>query len=278
MGQETQQWDARQYAANGRFVADLAGEIVSWLSTGARRTHSGLGLRRRRAYIVAQRAAGAIVIGVELDSSMAAAARTRGRARLRAVHDQSGVFSGEFDAVFSNAALHWVRDQAARLLRGVHAALIPGGRFVAEMGGLGNIAAIRVALSAVCRTHGVDAETIAASFVSFCRRLHRAAASRPAFVWSGWSLCRVQRSSRLAWHSGSAHFAVLSCAALPPPVQDSVSSTMSFTCYSRCCRTATARMVGRLRAAALLSHKKASQPALRGSVRPTPTKALVRNH
>ena len=56
-------------------------------------------------------------------------------------------FSGGFNAVFSNAALHWVRDQDA-MLSGVFQALKPGGRFVAEMGGHGNIAALRTALRA----------------------------------------------------------------------------------------------------------------------------------
>ena len=71
-------------------------------------------------------------------------------------------FTNEFDAVFSNAALHWVTDQSA-VLRGVHEALKPGGRFVAEMGGHGNIASMRVALASVLRSYGVDAERAAAS-------------------------------------------------------------------------------------------------------------------
>ena len=58
-----------------------------------------------------------------------------------------------FDAVFSNAALHWVRDQDAMMAE-VHRVLKPGGRFVAEMGGHGNIAAIRVAFMAVLARHG----------------------------------------------------------------------------------------------------------------------------
>jgi trans-aconitate methyltransferase len=47
------------------------------------------------------------------------------------------------DAVFSNATLHWVpcADQDA-VATHVRAALRPGGRFVAEMGGSGNVAVV----------------------------------------------------------------------------------------------------------------------------------------
>ena len=159
--QETQGWDAAQYAANGRFVAELAGEIAGWLAVqpGERVLDLGCG---DGALTAALAEAGAVVTGVELDGSMAAAARARG---LRVAERSMTAleFAGEFEAVFSNAALHWVQDQRA-VLRGVHAALVPGGRFVAEMGGLGNIAAIRVALSAVCSRYGVDAEAVAASY------------------------------------------------------------------------------------------------------------------
>lgn len=60
-------------------------------------------------------------------------------------------FAGAFDAVFSNAALHLMRQPAA-VIAGVRRALRPGGRFVAEMGGEGNIATIVDALAA----RGVD--------------------------------------------------------------------------------------------------------------------------
>ena len=64
-------------------------------------------------------------------------------------------FQKEFHAVFSNAALHWMRNQTA-VLSGAHRALLPGGRFVAELGGHGNIASIRVALKAVLQRHKLD--------------------------------------------------------------------------------------------------------------------------
>ena len=63
---------------------------------------------------------------------------------------------GEFDAVFSNAALHWMRPQET-VLDGVRRALKPGGRFVAEMGGHNNTAAILTAMRAVLARRGIEA-------------------------------------------------------------------------------------------------------------------------
>jgi SAM-dependent methyltransferase len=89
---------------------------------------------------------------------MVAAARARG-IDARVMDGQNLTFSGEFDAVFSNAALHWMRDQQA-VLAGAYRALKPGGRFVAEMGGHNNTAAIIVALSAVLARRELDAHRL----------------------------------------------------------------------------------------------------------------------
>src|SRR5918995_2623110 len=59
-------------------------------------------------------------------------------------------FTAEFDAVFSNAALHWMRDADA-VLQGVRRALKPGGRFVGEFGGHTNVAAICTAMLAALK-------------------------------------------------------------------------------------------------------------------------------
>ena len=66
-------------------------------------------------------------------------------------------FTREFDAVFSNAVLHWIRE-ADDVLAGVVRALRPGGRFVAEFGGHTNVAAIAVAIRAVFGRHAVAVE------------------------------------------------------------------------------------------------------------------------
>ena len=84
---------------------------------------------------------------------MVEAARARGINADNAQAEQLPYPDAAFDAVFSNAALHWVRDQEAMLAE-VRRVLRPGGRFVAEMGGHGNIAAIRVAFMAVLARYG----------------------------------------------------------------------------------------------------------------------------
>ena len=152
-----QTWDASLYAGNGRFVALLAESLVEALQPqpGERILDLGCGdgfLTRRIAE------SGATVVGVDNSPQMIAAAKERG-VDARHVSGEALPFDREFDAVFSNAALHWMSDHDA-VLRGVHRALKPGGRFVAECGGQGNIAAIRVALLAVLTPLGIPAERI----------------------------------------------------------------------------------------------------------------------
>src|SRR5882757_1148099 len=156
-----QQWNTDAYAANGRFVANLAGGVVDLLEPqrGERILDLGCGDGALTEQIAGT---GASVLGVDSSSSMLAAARQRGLRVVQVSGDRLS-FDQEFDAVFSNAALHWMPNQPA-VLAGVHRALKPGGRFVAEMGGIGNIAAIRVALQATLQRYGIDAEAAAASF------------------------------------------------------------------------------------------------------------------
>ena len=148
----TQTWDPAAYGENAGFVHGLAGGVLEWLDAKAAEHILDLGcgdgqLTKRLG------STGASVVGVDASPEMVAAARERGVAADVGDAEALPYARNTFDAVFSNAALHWVRDQDAMMAE-VRRVLKPGGRFVAEMGGHGNIAAIRVALMAVLVRHG----------------------------------------------------------------------------------------------------------------------------
>jgi SAM-dependent methyltransferase len=147
-----QTWDPKAYGRNGAFVHQLAGGVLEWLApeSGERILDLGCGDGQLTARIAA---AGVVVSGVDASPEMVAAARSRGVGSTVAQAENLPFGDGVFDAVFSNAALHWVRGQD-EMMAEVHRVLRLGGRFVAEMGGHGNIAAIRVALIAVLERNG----------------------------------------------------------------------------------------------------------------------------
>lgn len=149
-----QVWNADRYASNARFVSELASPVMELLAprAGERILDLGCGdgvLTRRLAD------AGCRVIGVDASAELASAARTAGL-DVRVVDGQRLDFEVAFDAVFSNAALHWMPDAEA-VLDGIWHALVPGGRFVAEMGGAGNCASIVAALEHTLTRRGIDA-------------------------------------------------------------------------------------------------------------------------
>jgi SAM-dependent methyltransferase len=158
MGQTSRQcWSAERYAEAAHFVPTLGAPVLELLAPmpGERILDLGCGDGVLTEKIAA---AGATVVAIDAAPDMVAAARRRGLdARVLAGQDLD--FEQTFDAVFSNAALHWMRPPE-KVLSGVHRALKPGGRFVAEMGGHNNTAAIIVALSAVLARRGLDAHRL----------------------------------------------------------------------------------------------------------------------
>ena len=149
-----QHWSAERYAATAHFVPAFGAPVVELLDPqpGERILDLGCGdgvLTEKIARL------GATVVAVDAAPDMVAAAKARGL-DARVVPGQSLAFEGEFDAVFSNAALHWMRPQEA-VLDGVRRALKPGGRFVAEMGGHNNTAAVLTAVRAVLARRGIEA-------------------------------------------------------------------------------------------------------------------------
>jgi trans-aconitate methyltransferase len=149
-----QHWSAERYAATAHFVPAFGAPVVELLDPqpGERILNLGCGDGVLTEKIAAL---GARVVAVDAAPDMVAAAKARGL-DARVVPGQSLAFDREFDAVFSNAALHWMRPQEA-VLDGVRRALKPGGRFVAEMGGHNNTAAMLTAMRAVLARRGIEA-------------------------------------------------------------------------------------------------------------------------
>ena len=148
----TQNWNPQVYAQDGAFVPALAGGVMEWLAAKAGERILDLGCGDGK---LTQQFAemGVLVQGVDASAAMVEAARARGVSAEQGKAEALPFADGAFDAVFSNAVLHWVRDQDGMMAE-VSRVLRPGGRFVAEMGGHGNIAAIHVALMAVLERHG----------------------------------------------------------------------------------------------------------------------------
>jgi trans-aconitate methyltransferase len=159
-GKPSQDWKADRYAQHAHFVPALGAPVLELLKPqpGERILDLGCGDGVLTEKIAA---AGAIVVGVDAAADMIAAARKRGL-DARVMEGGNLQFSEEFDGVFSNAALHWMKQDRDAVIAGVYRALKPGGRFVAEMGGHGCVAAITVALVAMLERHGIKdgAETI----------------------------------------------------------------------------------------------------------------------
>jgi SAM-dependent methyltransferase len=74
------------------------------------------------------------------------------------MHGEELPFREEFDAVFSNAVLHWIK-RADAMIESVYRALRREGRFVAECGGFGCVDKIRTALVQALGRRGIDGES-----------------------------------------------------------------------------------------------------------------------
>ena len=151
MNSNVQQWNANLYDTKHKFVSSLATETVELLSpkVGERILDIGCGTGHLTQEIAN---CGAEVLGVDSAETMILQARQNYPNLQFAVMDAINLeFTEEFDAVFSNAVLHWIK-QPEKVIAGVWKSLKPGGRFVAEFGGKGNINSIQTALErAICQ-------------------------------------------------------------------------------------------------------------------------------
>jgi SAM-dependent methyltransferase len=154
---DAQDWNAAEYEKNARFVTDLGAPVLQLLAPmpGERILDVGCGdgvLTQK----IAQ--AGCSVVGLDSSPDFCRAARQLGLEVIEASAEEMK-FSNEFDAIFSNAALHWMRNPE-RVVRNIARALQPGGRFVAEMGGHGCVETIKSALIDELNRLGVDGNKV----------------------------------------------------------------------------------------------------------------------
>jgi SAM-dependent methyltransferase len=138
-----QTWNSELYEKNARFVSDLGAPVLERLAARAGEHILDLGcgdgvLTKKIADL------GCHVVGLDSSSDFVAAARRLGLEVVeKSAYDMD--FVSRFDAVFSNAALHWMKDADA-VIGNVARALRPKGRFVAEMGGHGCVKTVLAAL------------------------------------------------------------------------------------------------------------------------------------
>ncbi|MGH9695017.1 MAG: class I SAM-dependent methyltransferase, partial [Bryobacteraceae bacterium] len=154
---KAKEWDAELYEARHGFVWRFGEGVVEFLNPqpGERILDVGCGTGQLTAKIAA---AGADVVGVDASPAMIGQARQNYPQLRFALADAAALtYENEFDAVFSNAALHWMLDRAA-VVAGIARALKQGGRMVAEFGGKGNIRILESAIEKVsAKYHGGEA-------------------------------------------------------------------------------------------------------------------------
>ena len=139
----TSKWNAADYARVGAFVAELGGAALDLLDPqpGEQILDVGCAEGTLTKQILER---GATVLGIDHSPEMIAAAQGAGVDAVL-LDAAEMTFAAEFDAVFSNATLHWVLEKE-RAARAIFRALKPGSRFAGEMGGEGNLAKLREAL------------------------------------------------------------------------------------------------------------------------------------
>lgn len=154
-----QEWDAKLYDDKHAWVWKRGEGVVELLAPqkGERILDLGCGTAHLTARIAAS---GAEVLGLDASEGMIAKARAEfPQLDLRVADGRDFRLEAPVDAVFSNAALHWMQPPGA-VLACVARALKPGGRLVAEMGGKGNLATLLESVRASVLGAGFDAPRI----------------------------------------------------------------------------------------------------------------------
>ena len=202
-----QAWNASHYDRAGAFVPRLAADLLELLAPkpGERVLDLGSGTGDLTAQIAER---GALVSGVDASSEMVSEARRKHPGLSFSLADgQELAFEREFDAVFSNATLHWM-PRADAVAEGVARALRPGGRFVAEFGGARCVQTVRDALRDELLERGIAGHGAPAWFFPTVPQYSRILEQAGLFVRTAlW----FERPTRLEGSGGLATWLELFC-------------------------------------------------------------------
>lgn len=143
-----QDWDPQLYQSTHAFVWEMGRELIDLLAPGVDETILDIGCGTGQLTSdIAQRCAR--VIGLDASADMIAQARINHPQLDFRVGDATDfALDAPVDAIFSNAALHWIQPPE-KAVACMARALRPGGRMVAEFGGRGNVETILQALESV---------------------------------------------------------------------------------------------------------------------------------
>lgn len=150
-----QSWDPKSYSRAAAFVSDYGADLLSMLDVAEGRSILDLGCGEG-ALAEKLLSLGWTVTGIDSSEEQVRAALTRG-VSAKVMDGENLKFDENFDCVFSNAALHWMK-KPEKVLDGVWNALKVGGTFIGEMGAHGNVESVLQAAKNILVEKGFDPE------------------------------------------------------------------------------------------------------------------------
>lgn len=148
-------WNAGLYDTKHSFVSAYGEDLIEWLNPQAGEKILDLGCGTDDLADKLTKA-GVSIMGIDKSRNMVEQASRKYPHILFDVQDATNLqFKDEFDAVFSNATLDWVKPPLLAL-QGIYHALKTGGRFIAEFGGKGNVTIITNEVINQLKTIGAD--------------------------------------------------------------------------------------------------------------------------
>ncbi|GAA6016698.1 hypothetical protein JCM10207_000151 [Rhodosporidiobolus poonsookiae] len=179
MAQQEDKWSAQRYNTNASFVysAKFTSPVVDLLAPqpGEHIVDLGCGSGELTlSPVFASVLPTGSILGVDASSDLLSKAASNTSASSFSAEEQQRISwveldghdlpqlkrDGEFDAVFTNAALHWMKREPEAVVRGAYGLLKKGGRFAGEFGGALNMVGVRSTLHSVLEEYGVDASTV----------------------------------------------------------------------------------------------------------------------